>query len=198
MVNVMNKPETGNEWDKFYSVYMFDNIKYHKLCKQQPNVDRSILKNQCYVFDENGQRVHLGDEKHIYRISTLHHIQELLATYCPSQKKKITNYWDKHCSGMVKFTDFTFFYERYDVGTYEYGIAKVKQTNQLTLFNIEKPSNIFNISEPHEIYQVELNNTWRLSLKQRIKLHAEVLRLCRKGVDIKCACRRVLSRFSKV
>lgn len=188
--------DNAKTWDKFYSVYMFDNIRYHKLVDAHPEKTLSELKEKCYVRDENGARIHLGDEKHIYRYKTLQAIQEALATYCMKYQKRISNYWDKHCSGKVEFNDFTFFYERYDVGTYEYGIAKVKQTNQLTLFNIEKPSNIFNISEPHEIYQVELKNTWRLSLKQRIKLHAEVLRLCRKGVDIKCACRRVLNKYN--
>ena len=190
--------DNNKTWDKFYSVYMFDNIKYHKLVEKYPNTNLSELKEKCFVRDDKGNRIHLGDEKHIYRYKTLQAIQEALATYCMHYQKRITNYWTKNCSGMVKFSDFTFFYERYDVGTYEYGLAKTKPSNQLTLFNIEKPSNIYNIRIPHEIYQVELNNTWRLSLKQRVKLHAEVLRLCRKGVDIKCACRRVLSRFSKV
>lgn len=188
---------SAETWDKFYSVYMFDNIKYHKLCKQFPNESREELKNKCYVLDESNNRIYLGDARNIYRVKTLHQVQELLATYCMNLRNKIKNYWDLHCSAEVKFNDFTFYYERYDKGSYVYYTSPnvktvTKNTPQLSLFEVEKPSNVFEIRQPHEICQVELNNTWQMSIKDRLKLHIAVLRLCRKGVDIRIACKSVL------
>lgn len=197
---------TTQTWDKFYSVYMFDNIKYHKLVKDNPGVERNKLKDQCYITDENGLRVHLGDEESIYRIKTLHQIQKALATYAMYLRNKINNYLEENCSGEVKQKSFTFFYERYDKCFY-YWIdplhptrIKAKKTEetlvpQLSLFDINNDNenpNIFKITEPHEIYQVEINNTWNLPIKKRLKLHIEALRLCRKGVSITEACKMVI------
>lgn len=76
------------QYDKFYTVYMFDNIKYHKLLKQffkehnrfgvydLSEKERKDLKKQCYVLDDEGLRIPLGDERHIFRIAVLQKLHE--------------------------------------------------------------------------------------------------------------------------
>lgn len=195
MPQVIQSP--AEAWDKFYSVYMFDEIKYHKLCKEYPNENRKTLKMQCFIYDEDGKRVHLGDEKHIFRIQDLHIIQELLAEYCKELYKEI-NFFEKNCSASIKKEYYTLFYECYDKGTYTYGIPKKQDFRpkpQLTLFDLEPtPTNQYRILNPWSSFQVELNNTWQLPIKTRLLLHLEVLRLCKKGETLEAAAKSVLER----
>lgn len=153
------------EWDKFYTVYSFDEIKYHKLCKQYPNSDRTQLKQQCYVLDESGKRQYLGDENHIFRISVLHNIQNELSKYCVD-KRKYLDYWQKDSSTSYKADYYTLYYERYDKGVYVFEGKEYKILN------------------PHDYYEVELNNTWQLPIKQRVLLHLKVLKMCRNGMSL--------------
>lgn len=46
--------------------------------------------------------------------------------------------------------------------------------------------------------QAELENTWQLTLKDRVKLHIELLRLLREGFSIKEAVCKVKSRLIKI
>lgn len=87
-------------WDKFYTVYMFDQTKYHRLMEAVVNKDESKLsaderellkgytifqreeiKEFCYVRDNEGNKKPLGDERHIFRIRTLHKIYAKLYEY---------------------------------------------------------------------------------------------------------------------
>lgn len=193
------KEKLSETWDKFYTVYMFDEIKYHKLCKEQGVTNRHELKKQCYVLDDDGKRIYLGDENHIFRIKNLHSIQMELANYCKDLRTHI-NYWEGDCSESVVRDYYTLFYERYDKGTYTHGKVKpVKKVtkSQLSLFDIETPQNEYRILNAWEYYAVELNNTWQLSIKERVLLHLEVLRLCKKGMSLEDACKNVLAIHRK-
>lgn len=185
--------DNSKTWDKFYSVYMFDNIKYHKLVEKYPNTSLNELKEKCFVRDDKGNRIHLGDQKHIYRINTLHNIQTELAGYCEGFKKEISNYWDYNCSGSVHCGHFTLFYERYDKGSYEYGgLIQKPAIAQLSLFDTKPQRKLYNIKEPHDIWQVEIDNTCLLPIKDRVTIHLKVLKLCRKGIGIKTAVKSIL------
>lgn len=88
------------DWDKFYTVYMFDQTKYHRLIEAVVNKDESKLsaderellkdytifqreeiKELCYVRDNEGNKKPLGDETHIFRIRTLHKLYAKLYEY---------------------------------------------------------------------------------------------------------------------
>lgn len=88
------------DWDKFYTVYMFDQTKYHRLMEAVVNKDESKLfaeerellkgytifqreeiKELCYVRDNEGNKKPLGDERHIFRIRTLHKLYAKLYEY---------------------------------------------------------------------------------------------------------------------
>lgn len=44
--------------------------------------DEPIFREYFFILDEEGKRIPLGDEKHIYRIATLHRIKEQIYNYC--------------------------------------------------------------------------------------------------------------------
>lgn len=88
------------DWDKFYTVYMFDQTKYHRLMEAVVNKDESKLsaeerellkgytvfqreeiKELCYVRDNERNKKPLGDERHIFRIRTLHKLYAKLYEY---------------------------------------------------------------------------------------------------------------------
>ena len=169
-------------WDKFYSVYAFNEIKYHDLCDafekhkwlklyKYPELDiaqltnctrhnKKLFKELSYVLD-NGQKQHLGDEKHIYRYKTLNKVKELIA-----------NYIDYHFKESKHQTEYyTLYIEDYTDDYYTYRGTQYK-------------------GQRFRITEVEINNTWQLSIKQRLLIHLEALRLLRKGLDIEEACKR--------
>ncbi len=76
---------------KIYSVYQYDITKYNSIWKKVRDLafkyghdiyyrtnPYRVLK-LCYVRDEEGNLVHLSDEKHIYRYKALHRICALVA-----------------------------------------------------------------------------------------------------------------------
>jgi len=187
-------------WDKFYTVYMFDDIKYHKLCKEQPNTDRESLKLQCYVKDEYGKRIHLGDQKHIFRIRSLHKIQEELAEYCKDLRSKI-DFFDNDGSSAIETEYFTLYYEYFAKGSYTYGAESESKANehtpQLSLFNIESKANEYKILKPWSYFEVELKGSCNKSIKERISSHLGCLALCKQGFSLNEAAKSVLEN-SKV
>lgn len=181
-------------WDKFYTVYMFDDIKYHKLCKEQPTADRERLKLQCYIKDENGKRIHLGDEKHIYRVRALQRVQEELAEYCKDLRSKL-NFFNDDGSASIETEYFTLYYEYYAQGEYTYGAEvenKADNTPQLSLFDTGSRSNVYRILNPWDFFEVEIKNTANKSIKERLSIHLKVLALCKQGISLYNAAKSVL------
>ena len=169
------------DWVNFYTIYAFNEIKYHDICNafsnhnwfklyKYPELPIERLTN-CTLYDinlfielsyvlDNGQKQHLGDEKHIFRYKTLNKIKELIA-----------NYIDYHSQQQELKTEYyTLFIEEYIDDYYTYKGTQYKGQN-------------------FKIIEVEINNTWQLSIKQRLLIHIEALRLLRKGLDIEEACR---------
>ena len=186
-------------WDKFYTVYMFDDIKYHKLCKEQPTTDRESLKLQCYIKDEYGKRIHLGDKKHIYRLRSLQRIQEELAEYCKDLRSKI-DYFNDDGSSSVETEYFTLYYEYFAQGSYTYGAeveSKTNDTPQLSLFDVGNKGNEYKILKPWLYFEVELKGSDKKSIKEKISSHLKCLALCRQGISLYDAAKSVLEE-SKV
>lgn len=140
-------------YKKFYSVYQFNWEEYAKRFSKirkrayslyygaspkkalkywLDNNPHKIAKDY-YILNEIGEPIHLGDEKHIYRISTLITIHRLIYNYCDREinQKRITT---------------------------QYGLIL-----------------------HHEDQEAELENTWQLPIKQRLKLHIQVLRNLQNG-----------------
>lgn len=78
------------QYDKFYSLYAFDEITYHKKLKevitkyqleevyQIPYKERKEMRESCYILNQDGEKMPMGDEKHIFRISTLNRLYNKL------------------------------------------------------------------------------------------------------------------------
>lgn len=147
------------QWDKFYSVYAFDEIKYHKLLAEYfkehnklgiydlTNREIGVIRKQCYALDKEKQKQHLGDEKHIYRYAILNKIQTELSKYLEYSISK-KNYTDLN-NGLIMWK------ESYEV--------KNKIVNY---------------------YQIEIIGTENLSLKERVIKHLTLLRLLRNKVPV--------------
>lgn len=79
------------QYDKFYTLYAFDEIGYHRELKHVitkrklkgvyclPLAERKRIRNKHYSLNVNGERMPKSDEKHIFRIRILHKIYN--ATY---------------------------------------------------------------------------------------------------------------------
>lgn len=74
---------------KFYSLYQYDRIAFKTLMKEWLKTEEgksrtyATLKakqdeilNQCYILDEDGNRLRDSDSKHIFRIQTLYSIYQ--------------------------------------------------------------------------------------------------------------------------
>lgn len=86
-------------YKKIFSVYQYDEIKYHKLYKNLQQIalklnDVSIFNrvnpyrilDLCYIRDCNGKRIKTCNVKHIFRLKVKHHIcgqiaSELISMY---------------------------------------------------------------------------------------------------------------------
>lgn len=81
------------QYDKFYTLYAFDEIGYHRelkhIIKKQklkgvyclPLAERKKIRNKHYSLDINGDRMPKSDEKHIFRISVLHKIYNAIYSH---------------------------------------------------------------------------------------------------------------------
>lgn len=158
--------ERLNAWDKFYTLYAFDEIKYHKLCEQFPNENRYKLRQQCYVLDDEGKRRPLGDEKYILSYKKLRQIMQKLANYV--YYNDIFNQQD--CIS-VDFSSFTLFIEKYKAGEYKWRLKEFNGQN-------------------FETREVEIKGTWQMPLKERYLRHWYALRLIECGENIEDACEK--------
>lgn len=158
----------NNNWDKFYTLYAFNFIKYHKLCAQFPLTNRYKLRQQCYVL-EDGEKQPLGDERNILRYKALNGIRSRLAHYvsgglCTTQGSSV----------VTEYNNFTYYREMYMAEEYNWcGSA-------------------FNGKE-FVIEEVELKGTWQLSLRERYLRHWLALKYVERGTDIETACEKAIN-----
>ena len=80
-------------YKKVYSVFQYDVPEYKKIFKKIHNLamkyDENIFRRtsaynvleRCYIRDEQGNKNHLGDEKHIFRYKVLQAICKEIADY---------------------------------------------------------------------------------------------------------------------
>lgn len=81
------------QYDKFYTLYAFDEIGYHRelkhvITKQKlkgvyclPLAERKRIRNKHYSLDINGEKMPMSDEKHIFRMAVLHKIYNAIYSH---------------------------------------------------------------------------------------------------------------------
>lgn len=179
------------EWEKFYSVWAFDFTKYNLLRKMIANndfdrlddlalnitaeqlkkYDIETLRQLCYVLDENGQRQHLGDKKHIYRTKTLIKLRSMLVPYI--EYGTLMSFAQIGENEIVKdFGDFIYYEERYTTEKYLYQGGRFKGQKFTTK-------------------DIELKWVVDTDTKTQIKAYIKVLRLCRRGKSLEEAVKIV-------
>ena len=138
---------------------------YKKLCEKykRPDIMRRIDPyvevKKCFIY-EGGLVKSMGDQKHIFRIKTLHKIQQKIYETIGDWVGDKPNQYQKEGHNMLNF-----WVERYKSGKYEY---KGKKYNGKSFL----------------YYGAEIKNTWDLPIKQRIKLHIQLLRQLRKKSSV--------------
>lgn len=69
------------DWDKYASIYK--KIQELAIKLNNPQIYHRVnpyrVLDLCYLFDENGNRQDLGDEKHIFRYKTLEKVRRAIA-----------------------------------------------------------------------------------------------------------------------
>ena len=123
-------------YKKVYSVFQYNQLQYMriwgKIREYALLLNRSDLffkvssysvLNACYI-KENGQKKHLGDSKHIFRLKALYSIQSEIFKYgrCPVDNISKVRTLEWHQNGVY------FYYDWQDVG-----IAEVSDTWQLSI-----------------------------------------------------------------
>lgn len=176
------------DWDKFYTVYMFDQTKYHRLMEAVVNKDESKLsaderellkgytifqreeiKELCYVRDNEGNKKPLGDERHIFRIKDLYDICLKLYEYAHLNpllaKEEVINrlkYQDD-----LTLAESAFICRLQELNTKGYSIyfdCYYDKKGKLVLDNM-----------------LEIKGTELLPIAERVKAHIDLLRRLKRG-----------------
>lgn len=157
---IIKNSSEEEQYDKFYSLYAFDEIGYHKELKKIFNErkirgaydlsleERKKLREKFYVLDDFGEKIILGDQKHIFHSHLLWRILSEI------------------------YAQFAMKYALY-----------------------EDVTNIDGLLFYQEELQCEIDGFQMKSLKVRILAHLELLRLLKKGYDIKESVKRVRKEF---
>lgn len=159
------RSERKNAWDKFYTLFAFDEIKYHKLCEENPKENRYKLRRLCYVLDAEGNKQPLGDEKYILRTKYLRNIMQKLAMHVPHAET-----FNQNDSIALDYPHFTLYIEKYKSEPYFWFGQSFNGQN-------------FTTSE------LEIKGTWQLSLKERYLRHWLALKYVELGNNIDTACK---------
>lgn len=175
-------------WKKFYSVYAYDYTKYHDICdavqnknyielfNKYPELDKKLIasfsrfdeekiRKLCFFLDDDKNKKHNVDEKHIYRLKTLHKIYEEL-----------------------------YFYAELPIYATEDYITNIKSKKDILLadasllFQLEKlENNGFKVHFDSEFGNtLEIQGTELMSIKERLKVHIKLLRRLRNKQPLIC------------
>ena len=179
------KEEEQPQWDKFYALYAFDEIKYHKLLegyikdnnlKGIYDIDKQLLadyKEQCYVLNEYGEKKPLGDEKHIFKYKLLQKLYEEIAKY--------VSYPLSLEDSIFKQDGLIVYISHFKKGQYKW-------------FDIDKRKENTFTGRKFNIIQAEIENTWDLPIKDRVLLHIKLLRLLKQGYKVKDSIKQIKER----
>lgn len=165
-------------WKKFYSVYAYDFTKYHFICDAvqsknylrlfnlYPDLDKKIIlsfsrfdeykiRKLCYILDDDKNKKHNGDEKHIFRLKTLHKLYEKLYFYANLPAYATEDYINRIKSEKdISLSDAAIIFRIEELETKGYRIYFDKDYGN----------------------QLEIINTELLSIKERLITHIQLLR----------------------
>lgn len=179
------------DYQKRYSVYAYDHTKFVKKYKKikklaqdegNPDIYWSVnpydIIEQCIIRNKDGTKKHLNDEKHIFRLKTLHRVYELLAQEVLKGQQLIPFdgcFIDLH---KVRVT-----LNKYDDEIYEHkkvrgGFGKYR-------------------GERFIVVNAELQGSEMLPIYQRLKIHLNLLRELRNGLTIKQAVYKTRRKYGK-
>ncbi len=165
------------DYKKVYTTFAYDEIKAHKFYKKKKaeakkNKDPSIYNDlnpfevarQFAIYNEDGTIKLLGDQRHIYRIATLHQIYEEIG------KKLLKGVqFDWYKDNVFEIEGIKVYYEYYEQGLYKHKTAR----DGWRSFKQEESCYI----------SAEIDKTQELSLKNKLKIHIKLLRGLRRGLS---------------
>lgn len=182
------------EWSKFYSVWSYYDTKYNDLMKmitqrnyslltRYPDIkyetikdltryDTDKIKNLCWALDAEGQKQHLGDARHIYRVKTLNRLRTILAGYFDLEKHFNCQRTEDN-EIIKKFNYYTFYINRY---TSEWYIYQGKQYK----------------GQKFETKEIDLHWVFDADIKTQVKAYINVLRACKSGLTLDDAILKVV------
>lgn len=125
LIENLKKIDNNNipvSYKKVYSIFQYDKVKYAgiyiKLQRLSLKYDYRIVERArkskilklCYVKDEQGQNIKLGDEIHIFRYAVYHRIlneiaQYLIVAYELQESKDVLNYLTKRTNIVIYNTE---------------------------------------------------------------------------------------------
>lgn len=185
------------EFEKFYSVWAYYDTKFNDLCKmisqrnyskinRYPDITKELLdgltlhdtdkiKNLCWVLDDEGQKRHLGDKKHIFRTKTLKNLRALLVEFLDYET--LMSFAQIGENEIIKdFGDFVYYEERYTTEFYIYQGTRYKGQQFTTK-------------------DIELKWVVDADIKTQVKTYIKVLRLCRGGLPLQEAVQKVKKEY---
>lgn len=185
------------EFEKFYSVWAYYDTKYNDLCKmisqrnysklnRYPDITKEVLdsltlfdtdkiKNLCWVLDDDGQKVHLGDKKHIYRTKTLKNLRALLVEFLDFEI--MMSFAQIGENEIIKdFGDFVYYEERYTTEFYLYQGVRYK-------------------GQQFSTKDIELKWVVDSDTKTQIQEYIKVLRFCRSGLTLQEAVKKAKEEY---
>jgi len=178
------------DYEKIYCVFAYDKIKAHKFYKEKkqeaikkkdPDIYLSInsydVTKQFAIYNEDGTKKHLGDEKHIYRYGTMQSIYKQIGKILLRGK-----FFDFKKDQEFNFDGIRVTYTYYDNKPYEYKTAR----DGWQEFKSKETS----------FMNGELMDTWQMSLKDRLKIHIALLRALKQAKTPKEAVEEVKERLN--
>jgi hypothetical protein len=153
-------------YKRVYSVYQFDWEKYASIYKKIQTLSFKYGKHifdktnpykvleRCYI-EENGEKVELGDQKHIFRLKTLQNLYTLIAIELK-----------EHYNLLMSDDVLNYLFKRTKIRFYPF-------ENQAELLSPEKQT-----------------------IKTRLLIHIQLLRLLRKGLDLEEITEIINAKFN--
>lgn len=154
-------------YEKFYTLYQYDRLKFRSLMNKwletEDGKNRTLetlkakqkeILEECYIRDKKGNKLRDCDEPYILSIGRLQRGHELIFKELQTQ-------------GIITAFDIT------------HRLAHMIAPEIFEEKPYEREYKKMCFVVHHEEKQAELKGTWRLPIKERIRLHVEVLRKLR-------------------
>ena len=121
---------------------------FDKVIQNYPDVDLITLKSYtrkdfdklkllCYAKDEEGKKIHLGDQKHIFRFKTLNNLKSLLVKYLENRPVFHSD------SVKISFDNFTYYQEAYEARDPKDRIIEEIELDWIENYNIKQKINTY-------------------------------------------------------